>query len=179
MRMVEMGVIQHLETYHMPEIKYCPLNLKSTERQLTNADLSLTYKVVTSGFVLSIVMFIIEMLQRCCSCEGCLCCTNACPCCRNRIKTSNQTLKIGRPPPDPAPPKYPSPLKFPSPPRPALQFRETSGVYETIYSNNRQPRLARPHIVNGRDYFFIKGPSGERRLVPARSPSALLFQYTS
>lgn len=32
-------------------------------------------------------------------------------------------------------------------------------------------------VINGRDYFVVKGSNGESRLIPMRTPSAAIFQY--
>lgn len=37
---------------------------------------------------------------------------------------------------------------------------------------------AKKKYINGRDYWVIKTATGETTLVPVRTPSALLFQYT-
>ncbi|KAF5281304.1 hypothetical protein FQR65_LT14765 [Abscondita terminalis] len=60
--LVESGVVKYKLREHLPKASICPLNLKSIERQLRNTDFLLTYYVVTTGFVLSVLAFILEIL---------------------------------------------------------------------------------------------------------------------
>ncbi|KAK0095034.1 hypothetical protein PV326_009375 [Microctonus aethiopoides] len=160
--LTEAGIIHHLETIKLPTIRYCPLNLQSKERQLSNDDLSLTYKVIASGFVIAILIFIIEMLQRWTKFKLCLCCEEACVCCRERMENERKRR-----------------FEIPSPQPEALfniAMPQVAPIYESLVYD---PKWAKKHIINGRDYWVIRGKDGYKRLVPIRSPSAMLFQYTS
>jgi hypothetical protein len=58
---VETGVVKHLLKKGLPPTEICPLNLRSTERQLRNIDLFATYMVVVIGFFSAIVAFVGEV----------------------------------------------------------------------------------------------------------------------
>jgi hypothetical protein len=55
--LVETGIVKHLLKRDLPSTTICPLNLRSTDRQLRNGDLFTTYMVVVVGFISSIVAF--------------------------------------------------------------------------------------------------------------------------
>jgi hypothetical protein len=59
--LVETGIVKHLLKQGMPPTEICPLNLRSTERQLRNGDLFTTYMVVVIGFISAIVAFVGEV----------------------------------------------------------------------------------------------------------------------
>lgn len=48
--------------------------------------------------------------------------------------------------------------------------------------SNIAPKHQHPHNqqnINGRDYYVVKTVQGDTRLIPIRTPSAFLFQYTN
>jgi len=59
--LVETGVVKHLLKQGSPPTEICPLDLRSTERQLRNIDLFATYMVVVIGFFSAIVAFVGEV----------------------------------------------------------------------------------------------------------------------
>ncbi|XP_033607033.1 ionotropic receptor 93a isoform X2 [Cryptotermes secundus] len=67
--LVEAGIVKHLLKQGLPPTEICPLNLRSTERQLRNGDLFTTYMVVVVGFISAIVAFVGEVfyttMKRC------------------------------------------------------------------------------------------------------------------
>lgn len=73
--------------------------------------------------------------------------------------------------------EIPEPLKFrndktsPGPPPYQSIFGQT---YESVYNNG-----GKRQNINGRDYWVLKLPSGDTRLIPVRTPSAFLFQYST
>ncbi|XP_034937609.1 glutamate receptor U1-like [Chelonus insularis] len=173
--LVETGIIQYQESINLPAVKYCPLNLQSTERQLRNSDLSLTYKTIGGGFVFATIVFITEISQLFFKCKVCLCCAKSCKCCRSRIKSPKKER-----------PKMQLPAHFNS------QFNNSKVNDIGNINNNNDIQIIMPiyesvdnyknmkkHYINGRDYWVITEQGGDKRLVPVRSPSALLFQYTS
>jgi hypothetical protein len=68
---VETGIVKHLLKHDMPPTEICPLNLRSTERQLRNSDLFATYMVVVIGFISAVAAFVGEVSNskhnECCS----------------------------------------------------------------------------------------------------------------
>jgi hypothetical protein len=61
MSLVETGVVKHLLKQGSPPTEICPLDLRSTERQLRNIDLFATYMVVVIGFFSAIFAFVGEV----------------------------------------------------------------------------------------------------------------------
>lgn len=61
---VESGIAEYLKHLGLPKTRICPLNLESNERKLKNVDLLLTYKIVCSGYLISMVAFLGEILAR-------------------------------------------------------------------------------------------------------------------
>ncbi|CAD6208129.1 GSCOCT00010389001.3-RA-CDS, partial [Cotesia congregata] len=170
LHLVETGIIKHIESVNRPMVTYCPLDLGSTERRLENRDFKLTYEVVATGFLLALICFIVEVSQHYFKCRVCLCCADSCTCCKTRMK-----MQV-------------SPAKRPQLPLPPLPI--TKEPIKTEFSAFSQPQIpiydsidnvisSKTRFINGRDYFVIKGVTGEKRLVPVRTPSALLFQYTN
>ncbi|XP_046486685.1 glutamate receptor ionotropic, delta-1 [Neodiprion pinetum] len=62
--LVETGIISFKTSEHLPGTEICPLNLGSTERQLRNSDLVMTYKGVGIGFVVALTAFTVEVIYR-------------------------------------------------------------------------------------------------------------------
>lgn len=48
-------------TENLPNTEICPQNLGGTERQLRNADLTMTYWIMAAGFATSVVVFFTEV----------------------------------------------------------------------------------------------------------------------
>ncbi|XP_028982505.1 uncharacterized protein LOC114841620, partial [Diachasma alloeum] len=186
--LIEVGIIKYLEKRNLPKVEYCPLNLKSTERQLKNSDLTLTYKVIAAGFISACIMFIYEMIRRR-QHVSCLCCGKSCSFCWPGIETPDDPI-------------LPPPVVLQSENN---YVEKESTIRHTINHNfnndsnhnnsNRHPQVeqislidesiygaaasARKTYINGRDYWVITAPKGDKRLIPIRTPSALLFQYTT
>ncbi|XP_011301130.1 glutamate receptor ionotropic, delta-2 [Fopius arisanus] len=184
--LIEVGIIKYLETKNLPKVKYCPLNLKTTERQLKNSDLSLTYRVIAAGFIAALIMFIYEIIRRRKD-VSCLCCKKSCFCCAHRIESSDTSGPIvpglellpnrkGRVKDVNAVGKYDSSAANYSNANIDSCVGKISPIYESIYGNGR---TAKKTYINGRDYWMITAPTGDKRLIPIRAPSALLFQYTT
>ncbi len=58
--------------------------------------------------------------------------------------------------------------------------------YATLYNRNRNNNIwtlsetenKNTQCINGREYMVMKGNDGQKRLIPLRTPSAALFQYS-
>ena len=49
-----------------------------------------------------------------------------------------------------------------------------------IYQNHENVLIqGKRQFINGRSYYVITNPVGDRKLIPIRTPSAFLFQYTT
>lgn len=158
--LVEAGIIKHRLGDGLPNTEICPLNLNSKERQLRNSDLWTTYKVIFVGFGISAGIFILELILRyhksICSGKLQLVRKNKDDGINNNYNTydyyNNKDNKIKGNDFAPPPPSY-----------------------QTLFGQKN----AQKKIVNGRDYWVYKLKDGDTRLVPVRTPSALLFQYTN
>ena len=49
--------------------------------------------------------------------------------------------------------------------------------YSVLMQN--QPAFGKHQNINGRDYLVINNKTGDPQLIPVRSPSAFLFQYSA
>ncbi|XP_012287264.1 glutamate receptor ionotropic, delta-2 isoform X4 [Orussus abietinus] len=130
-RIVQAGILKHLEILENPSVEICPLNLGSKERQLRNSDLFMTYKVVVVGFAVATLLFGVELLVRAC--------------------TRRDSGRASLPPPPPGP----------------------------LYRAIRERHFGKTHLVNGREYYAVAEKDGSTRLVPLRTPSAVLFHYAA
>ena len=61
--LVEAGMVKYMLMEGLPNTQICPQNLGSTERQLRNADLMMTYYVMITGFCTASVVFITEVIR--------------------------------------------------------------------------------------------------------------------
>lgn len=158
----------------LPLAEVCPVDLRSTERQLTNSDLSLTYKVVVAGYIIATTVFILEVTYRLTI---------------NSYKRKRKTGKLAwtlrsvskQNSKDSVIPKLVYITK-----NHMLAKRNTErisvkrgGNPQSLQQNNASGLFKpRKHCVNGRDYYVVIDNSGDQRLIPIRTPSAFLFQYT-
>lgn len=153
--MVESGIIQYKMRENLPDAEICPLNLKSTERKLKNSDLLLTYEIVATGLAIATCVFLIEVLWRLSHKR-----------CKQRIRgnplfvqqfgnKNNSKFDVASITP---PPSYHALFK------PPFTYGPEQGVKKQI---------------NGREYWVINKNDGFNQLIPLRTPSALLFQYSN
>ncbi|EFN78995.1 Glutamate receptor delta-2 subunit [Harpegnathos saltator] len=175
MALVESGIIKRAKLRDLPLAEVCPVDLRSTERQLTNSDLSLTYKVVITGYAIASMIFFIELIMRCttniykrrkatgkcCDCTTFSCCkpkrqskTVATPelvyISKNHLLDSQINLKQDG----------------------KRNMRPYPNVPHNIIHGKK-------HCINGRDYYVVIDRGGDQRLIPIRTPSAFLFQYAA
>lgn len=169
MVLVESGIIQRAKLKDLPLAQICPLDLRSTERQLSFSDLSLTFKVVVAGYIIAMIIFILEWLikwtmnfykRRKKASKWC----DYTLCCKRRSKESVV---------------------------PQLIYTMKNNLFNK--RNNLQKISPRPlyqnssydfapgkkHNINGRDYYIVSDRYGNPRLIPIRTPSAFLFQYSA
>lgn len=170
--LVEAGIIKRAKLRDLPLAEVCPVDLRSTERQLTNSDLLLTYKVVIAGYIIALVVFLVELAIRltansykrrkttgkCCACTFSCC------------KSKRQPKKVATPE-----------LVYITKNRLldsqiSLQKRSVRPLYQNVPHNLVQ---GKKHCINGRDYYVVIDRGGDQRLIPIRTPSAFLFQYAA
>ena len=133
---MEMGIVRYLIRLLLPKEDICPLDLGTTERQLSNADLSTTYWIVLGGFGLSVLAFCFEVALR------------HCRCCPGELKAPNDGKAAWNTKHD--------------------LINAAKNLNKENWKN-----------INGRDYMIMHGKNGDSRLVPMRTPSAFLFQYSA
>ncbi|CAH1160158.1 unnamed protein product [Phaedon cochleariae] len=160
--LVESGIIQFKLRENLPDAEICPLDLGSTERKLRNSDLSLTYFIVAGGLAFAICVFFIEILWRSASQRY----KKA-----RRAKKQNVAVQSWMEKND------------------NLMKKTQSSEFPTVTPPPSYQALFRPPFffsdsdsqkknINGRDYWVIHKNNGFRELIPLRTPSALLFQYS-
>jgi len=147
----------------------CPLDLRSTERRLSFNDLSLTFKVVVVGYMIASVIFILEIFIKWMA---------------NSYKRQNKTGKWC----DRICCKWKRKTKNPMIPR--LVYTTKNELSDKRINLQKNMRLPYPNVpydvtqrkkyyINGRDYYIVMDRYGDQRLIPIRTPSAILFQYTA
>ncbi|KAJ8950665.1 hypothetical protein NQ314_007795 [Rhamnusium bicolor] len=166
--LVESGIIQFKLRENLPDTEICPLNLGNTERRLRNTDLLLTYLIVAGGLVVAALIFVIEMLIKLSWKKS-----------KKNRKARQNIQNNGKPfgyynnnsnynnnninfehvkKTTPPPPSYHTLF------HPPFTFSNGNGQKKNI---------------NGRDYWVINTKGGVTELIPLRTPSALLFQYSN
>lgn len=138
MKLVETGIIQHTKEKDLPLAEICPVDLRSTERQLRNADLVLTYKVVAAGYVIGLLAFFLEL----------------------SAAYANRKKLCGR--------GRHGEARF------SMSASKSKSTVSTEHAMH-----GKMHRINGRSYYVLVGKNGDQRLIPVRTPSAFLFQYTA
>ncbi|KAJ8969797.1 hypothetical protein NQ317_003302 [Molorchus minor] len=162
--LVESGIIQFKLKENLPDTEICPLNLGNTERRLRNSDLLLTYLIVGGGLVVAAFIFILELVIRSSW-------TRWKESHKPRKNPIHQWSSFGHRSNNNGYNNY-----FENP-----TFHTPPPSYHTLFNppfafNN--PNCQKKNI-NGRDYWVIKKESGSNELIPLRTPSALLFQYSN
>ncbi|XP_067215019.1 glutamate receptor ionotropic, kainate 2 isoform X2 [Linepithema humile] len=170
MALVETGIIKREKLMDLPRAEVCPLDLRSTERQLSFNDLSLTFKVVVAGYAIATLVFFGEIMIRSTVnfykrrkdtgkwCDSTLCCKR-----KRRTKESVTPQLVFT--------KNPLFNKQTN-----LQKTSPRALYQNIPYGFTQ---GKKHCINGRDYYVVMDRYGDPRLIPIRTPSAFLFQYTA
>ncbi|XP_072376313.1 glutamate receptor ionotropic, delta-2 [Diabrotica undecimpunctata] len=157
-RLVEGGIVEFKLRENLPDAEICPLNLGSTERKLRNTDLLLTYYIVCGGLAVATCVFLMEILWRKWVKQYQLRKQHVHT--RNWFEVHNNMKKPKNffsenitPPPS-----YQTLFK------PPFSFAEEGGYKKQI---------------NGRDYWIVDKKNGFRQMIPLRTPSALLFQFSN
>ncbi|KAJ3657317.1 hypothetical protein Zmor_009131 [Zophobas morio] len=166
--LVESGIIKFKLREELPDTEICPLNLGNKERQLRNSDLLMTYEIVGGGFVISALIFIIELLIRYYQ--------------NKKLKTSKAT--------PPAflqhPQKHTLQVNFNNNyeklghfAQPPSKFITPPPSYYTLFNPSSKNENIKKKNINGREYWVYDSVGGGPKMIPMRTPSALLFQYTN
>ncbi|XP_035893437.1 glutamate receptor ionotropic, delta-1 [Anopheles stephensi] len=179
LKMVEGGIVKYKLHDRLPKAEICPQNLGGTERQLKNRDLVMTYFVMVTGFVTSIVVFVTELGFRYLN--------------QRKLHDQLQQQQLQQPS-----------KKFPterisylgkqfaagdSPPPPYAEIfsrhqlgvlgSERTGKLFDDGSHVGNGGTGNRQMINGRDYMVVREKNGlGSRLIPMRAPSAAIFHYT-
>ncbi|SPP76120.1 glutamate receptor ionotropic, delta-1 [Drosophila guanche] len=200
LNLVESGIVKHLSAKDLPSAEICPQDLGGTERQLRNGDLMMTYYIMLAGFATSLAVFSTELIFRYVNSRH-----EANKWARHGIGrtpngqsikpsrwlrgwqrldsgkkqllgTSTQGQNVTPPPP------YQSIFNgghaaVAADPRHRWKraVGQSNGV---LLGNDALTDGGVRRLINGRDYLVFRNPDGQSQLVPVRSPSAALFQYT-
>ncbi|XP_076160387.1 ionotropic receptor 76b isoform X2 [Ptiloglossa arizonensis] len=160
LRLVQTGIIQHKQEEDLPLAEICPVDLRSTERQLRNTDLLLTYKVVVAGYAIASIIFLFEIIYALVLYRVK---NNKQRHTRNSLSSKTKSRKL-------------SVDNFPLKKR--INFLKGDPL--DIYQDAENVLMQRKQqFINGRSYYIVTDRYGNRRLIPIRTPSAFLFQYTA
>lgn len=199
LNLVESGIIKHLSARELPSAEICPQNLGSTERQLRNGDLMMTYYIMLTGFATALAVFTTELLFRFINGRH-----EANQWARHGIgrTTNGQSIQpsrwlqgfrqrlhngeaklLGNSPHVPnvtPPPPYQSIFSHGGAQEQTgrLQRWRRGGNGPGVLLGGDQNGVGVRRLINGRDYMVFRNSNGQSQLVPVRSPSAALFQYT-
>nr|XP_040234814.2 glutamate receptor ionotropic, delta-1 [Anopheles coluzzii] len=193
LKMVEGGIVKYKLHDRLPKAEICPQNLGGTERQLKNRDLVMTYFVMVTGFVTSIVVFASELGFRY----------------LNQRKLNEQLAQQQQQ--QQQQDQQPTSKKLATERISYLGKQFTTGdspppPYAEVFSRHQQRQLgvlgdsertgklfddgsgglygagaggANRQMINGRDYMVVREKNGlGSRLIPMRAPSAAIFHYT-
>ncbi|XP_076293253.1 ionotropic receptor 76b isoform X2 [Lasioglossum baleicum] len=157
-RLVESGIVQQTQQEDLPLAEICPVDLRSTERQLRNTDLLLTYKVVIAGYTIAAIFFLIEIIYACLA---------------GWVKRrKQQNLRNSRSTTARVTNTFVKPLPSPK------QVHFLNEIPQANHGNSQHVLMqGKQQVINGRNYYVVVDRGGDRRLIPIRTPSAFLFQY--
>ncbi|XP_070160806.1 glutamate receptor ionotropic, delta-2 isoform X1 [Polyergus mexicanus] len=167
MALVEAGIIKREKQMNLPLAQTCPLDLRSNERQLSFSDLSLTFKIVAAGYIIAAIIFILEWtinIYKRRKRTGRWCVHTLC--CRWKRKSKESVT-----------PQLVYTMKNSLDKRTNLQKISPRPLHQNIPIYDLVP--GKKHNINGRDYYIVMNRYGDQRLIPIRTPSAFLFQYTA
>ncbi|KMZ00685.1 glutamate receptor ionotropic, delta-1 [Drosophila simulans] len=199
LHLVESGIVKHLSKRNLPSAEICPQDLGGTERQLRNGDLMMTYYIMLAGFATALAVFSTELVFRYVNSRqeankwarhGIGRTPNGQSVAPSRWLRGWRRLNSGHgqllgasthgqnvtPPPP-----YQSIFNGGSHGDPLNRWRRPlangnalgNGV---LLGGDSEGGVRR--LINGRDYMVFRNPNGQSQLVPVRSPSAALFQYS-
>ncbi|XP_043514940.1 glutamate receptor ionotropic, kainate 5 isoform X1 [Frieseomelitta varia] len=159
LKLLETGIINQKKKEDLPLAEICPVDLRSSERQLRNTDLLLTYKVVVAGYTIAAIIFLFELIYAFIS---------------YRMKNSKRRVC----------------LSCCAPKAKAQSFSNNNFSAQNFVTLKRSPPAIyqypdnvlmqrKQQLINGRSYYVVTNPYGDRKLIPIGTPSAFLFQYAA
>ncbi|XP_017060059.1 glutamate receptor 2 [Drosophila ficusphila] len=205
LNLVESGIVKHLSSRDIPSAEICPQDLGGTERQLRNGDLMMTYYIMLAGFATAVAVFSTELVFRYINSRqeankwarhGIGRTPNGQSVAPSRwlrgwrrvdsghgqlLGASTHGQNVTPPPP------YQSIFSGGTNGDPRSRWRRPlangNGNGNASGSGNGvllggDPGGGVRRLINGRDYMVFRQPNGQSQLVPVRSPSAALFQYS-
>ncbi|KAK9300374.1 hypothetical protein QLX08_006915 [Tetragonisca angustula] len=159
LKLLETGIINQRKKEDLPLAEICPVDLRSSERQLRNTDLLLTYKVVVAGYTIAAIIFLFELIYAFISYRMQNSKRRVClSCCAPKAKAQNFSNS-----------------NFPA--QNCLMLKRSPPAIYQYPDNVLMQR--KQQLINGRNYYVVTNPYGDRKLIPIGTPSAFLFQYAA
>ncbi|KAG8224974.1 hypothetical protein J437_LFUL018414 [Ladona fulva] len=165
------GIVGHLIQHDLPQSEICPLDLGNKDRQLRNSDLTTTYQAVGIGLIVAAIAFIVEQLINF----------------WKKWKNGKSKNKLFRQKMRPAIinilsvyPWFNSKWAISQNISTEKKFKQSRNG-ESYNMNLRNTNImcdemeGRLSIYNGREYIRVGGDGRATRLIPIRTPSAVLF----
>lgn len=173
---MESGIIKFKMQEGLPNTQICPLDLGSKERQLQNSDLMMTYMIVAGGLVISMGVFISELIFNYFHAKN----IDKNPSFKDEIRNAdtkeidNKFTRLGF---------KDSKKKKKKRDRKIVDEDDAMPPPPAYYALFRPPFAYSPNgmrkTINGTEYWVVKTHNGDTRLIPIRSPSAVLYNYTN
>lgn len=175
--LIESGLIKYVKERDLPLANICPVDLQSMERKLGNTDLLLTYKVIIAGYIIAMIVFIMELIVKYINSYT-----------KNKKNTKKSSI-VAKPIIKYKENSEQSSWKSRLPlyantnnnhwrdNNVSVIKRSPPPLYH--YNAGNTSLMGKRHNINGRNYYVVVDRSGGQRLIPIRTPSAFLFQYTA
>ncbi|KAJ2950360.1 hypothetical protein O0L34_g8601 [Tuta absoluta] len=154
--LLQAGIISYLQVRDLPSTKMCPLDLQSKDRKLRNGDLLMTYIIMGVGLAIAAVVFVAEIFI-----------------------TRYLHIKIKK---DHIPRKDGGKRRRSKSKKIRFKTQDDDSrppPYDSLFGINSRYTQSMSHktkIINGREYYVMNVANGDTRLVPVRTPSALLYR---
>ncbi|KAL6257038.1 hypothetical protein P5V15_011973 [Pogonomyrmex californicus] len=167
MALLEAGIVKREKLKNLPLAQMCPLDLRSSERRLSFSNLSLTFEVIVGGYTIAIMVFILEItIRHMANSYKRRKKTGRWSCCKWKRRSKESVI-----------PQLVYTKSHPLNKQANLQKINLQSPYprNVLYDIAQRKK----HCINGRDYYVVMDRYGDQRLIPIRTPSAFLFQYTA
>ncbi|KAI5636647.1 ligand-gated ion channel domain-containing protein [Phthorimaea operculella] len=154
--LLQAGIISFLQVRDLPSTKMCPLDLQSKDRKLRNGDLMMTYIIMGVGLAIAAAVFVAEIFI-----------------------TRYFHIKLKK---DHIPRKETTKRRKSKSKKTRFKAQDDDSrppPYDSLFGINSRYTQSMSHktkIINGREYYVMNVANGETRLVPVRTPSALLYR---
>lgn len=162
----ESGITDFQQRKSLPDTTICPLDLGSKERRLRNSDLAMTYMIVGGGLIISTIIFAVELVIFYAKMD----------CFKKKLHVNNNNTLVAHSNHGHFLKNHQQKGTF----RVSNPFVTPPPSYHTLF---HPPKLTngdyKNKTINGRQYWVFNNKQGMTSLIPQRTPSALLFQFTN